>query len=136
MAENPAARLVVDLIEIPSDLLQLSAEIINQSANALTPLGLEFARDRMTSIEQLSSKARTTSEFLNKPLNPAVTYHSIIGNNCGPQVPLEKSSDNIVSYASSHLEGVASEVVIQKSDHGVHRTDGGIAEIVRILRLP
>ena len=90
MAENPAARLVVDLIEVPSHLLKLSSEIISQSANALTPLGLEFARDRMTSIEQLSSKARTTSEFLNKPLNPAVTYHSIIGNNSAAHVSLEK----------------------------------------------
>jgi len=136
MAENPAARMVVDLIEVPSHLLQLSSEIISQSANALTPLGLEFARDRMTSIEQLSSKARTTSEFLNKPLNPAVTYHSIIGNNSAAHVPLEKSSDNIVAYTSAHLEGVASEAVIRKADHGVHRTDGGIAEIIRILRLP
>ena len=136
MAENPAARLVVDLIEVPSSLLRLSSEIISESAHALTPLGMEFARDRMTSIEQLSSKARTTSEFLNKPLNPAVTYHSIIGNNSAPHVPLEKSSDNIVSYSSAHLEGVASEAVIRKSDHGVHRTDAGIAEIIRILRLP
>ncbi len=136
MAENPAARLVVDLIEVPSHLLKLSSDIISQSANALTPLGLEFARDRMTSIEQLSSKARTTSEFLNKPLNPAVTYHSIIGNNSAAHVPLGKSSDNIVAYSSAHLEGVASEAVIRKADHGVHRSDGGIEEILRILRLP
>jgi triacylglycerol esterase/lipase EstA (alpha/beta hydrolase family) len=136
LAENPAAKLVVDLIEVPSQLLQLSAEIISQSAHALTPLGLEFARDRMTSIEQLSSNARTTSEFLNKPLNPAVTYYSIIGNNSGPNVPLEKSSDNIVAYTSAHLEGVASEVVIRKSAHSVHQSNGGIEEIIRILKLP
>ena len=136
LAENPAAQLVVDLIEVPAQLLRLSAEIISQSANALTPLGLEFARDRMTSIEQLSSNARTTSEFLNKPLNPAVTYHSIIGNNSGPNVPVEKSSDNIVAYTSAHLEGVASETVIRKSAHGVHQSDGGIEEIIRILKLP
>ncbi len=136
IAENPAARMVGDLIEVPSHLLRLSSEIISQSAYALTPLGMEFARDRMTSIEQLGSKARATSEVLNKPLNPAVTYHSIIGNNSGPRVALEKSSDGIVAYTSAHLEGVASEVVIPRSDHGVHRSDGGIAEIIRLLRLP
>lgn len=136
LAENPVAQLVVDLIEVPSQLLRLSAEIISEGANALTPLGLEFTKGRMTSIEQLSSKARTTTDFLNKPLNPAVTYYSIIGNHNGPHVPLEASSDSIVAYSSAHLEGVASEVVIRKSAHGVHRTDGGIEEIRRILKLP
>ncbi len=136
LAENPAARLLVDLIDVPSYLTQLSAGIINYGADALTPLGMEFTRDRITSIEQLSPKARITSEFLNKPLNPEVSYHSIIGNHSPPRVPLEKSSDGVVAYSSSHLEGVDSEMVIPGSDHGVHRNDEGIAEIIRLLLLP
>lgn len=136
IVENPGAKLVGDLIQVPSHLVRLSAEIINQSAYALTPLGMEYARDRMTSIEQLRSSNRPLGEFFTMPLNPAVTYHSIIGNSSLPHVPLEKSSDGVVSYASAHIEGVASEVVVKKSMHGVHRTDGGIREIIRILNLP
>lgn len=136
IVEQPGAKLLGDLVEVPSQLLALSSEIVARSAYALTPTGMEFARDRLTSIDQLSSKAWTTAEFLNKPLNPAVTYHSIIGNNRLPVVPLEKSGDGIVPYLSAHLEGVASELVVRPSGHGVHRTDEGISEIRRILRLP
>lgn len=136
VAEKPAAKLLAKLIDVPSYWSQISSGIVTQGSYALTPLGLEFVRDRITSIEQLSYKARITSELLDKPLNPSVTYHSIIANSSGPRVPLGQSSDGIVAYYSSHLKGVFSEAVIPGSDHGVHRSDGGIEEIIRILQLP
>jgi pimeloyl-ACP methyl ester carboxylesterase len=136
IVDHPGAKLVGDLIQVPSQLLLLSTEIIARSADALTPEGVEFTRDRLTSLEQLSGNAWTTSVFLNKPLNPAVTYHSIIGNNRLPHVPLEKAGDGVVPYRSAHLEGVASELVVRPSGHAVHRTDAGTEEILRILNLP
>lgn len=136
LVEHPCAKIVGDLVEVPAQLLALSTEIVARSAHALTPTGLEFARDRLTSIDQLGADAWTTAEFLNKPLNPAVSYHSLIGNNRLPNVPLEKSGDGIVPYRSAHVEGVASEHVVRPAGHGVHRTDEGIEEIQRILKLP
>ena len=136
IVNHPAAKLVGDLIEVPAQLLVLSTKILTLSAHALTPEGLEFTRDRLTSIDQLSTEAWTTSEFLNKPLNPAVTWHSIIGNSRLPNVPLEKTGDGVVPYHSSHIEGVASEKVVRPSGHSVHRTDAGMEEIARILKLP
>jgi pimeloyl-ACP methyl ester carboxylesterase len=136
IVDHPGAKLLGDLIQVPSQLLLLSTQIIAQSADALTPEGLEFARDRLTSLEQLSGNAWTTSVFLNKPLNPAVTYHSIIGNSRLPHVALEKTGDGVVPYRSAHIEGVASELVVRPSGHAVHRTEAGTAEIQRILNLP
>jgi pimeloyl-ACP methyl ester carboxylesterase len=136
IVDHPGAKLLVDLIQVPSQLLILSTEIIAQSADALTPEGLEFARDRLTSLEQLSANAWTTSVFLNKPLNPPVAYHSIIGNSRLPHVPLEKTGDGVVPYRSAHLEGVVSELVVRPSGHSVHQTEAGTEEILRILNLP
>lgn len=136
IVDHPGAKLVGGLIQVPSQLLLLSTEIITRSADVLTPVGLEFTRDRLTSLEQLSAGAWTTSEFLNKPLNPRVSYFSIIGNNRLPGVPLEKTGDGVVPYLSAHIPGVVSELVVRPSGHGVHRTEAGTAEIGRILRLP
>lgn len=136
VAENPGAKLIGDLIEGPTQLVKLSANIITTSAYALTPLGFEFAKERMTSVDQLGNKARTTAEFLHQPLNLSVDYYSIIGNRGGPNTPQDKITDGVVSYTSAHILGVESEIVINKSAHGVHRTEGGIEEIIRILKLP
>jgi hypothetical protein len=134
--ETPAARLLGGLIQVPTQLLLLSTRILTLSPDALTPEGFEFTRDRLTSLDQLSKKAWTTAEFLNKPLNPGVSYHSLIGNLRGPTVPLGKTGDGVVPYTSSHLEGVASEEVVRPAGHSVHRTEKGTAEIRRILLLP
>jgi pimeloyl-ACP methyl ester carboxylesterase len=136
IVETPAARLLGGLIQVPTQLLLLSTRILTLSPDALTPEGFEFTRDRLTSLDQLSKKAWTTAEFLNKPLNPGVSYHSLIGNLRGPTVPLGKTGDGVVPYTSSHLEGVASEEVVRPAGHSVHRTEKGTAEIRRILLLP
>ncbi|MBU6180373.1 MAG: alpha/beta fold hydrolase [Verrucomicrobia bacterium] len=136
IVETPAARLLGGLIQVPTQLLLLSTRILTLSPNALTPEGFEFTRDRLTSLDQLSGKAWTTAEFLNKPLNPGVSYHSLIGNLRAAAVPLEKTGDGVVPYTSAHLEGVASERVVRPAGHAVHRTQQGTAEILRILLLP
>jgi pimeloyl-ACP methyl ester carboxylesterase len=136
IVEHPGAKLVGGLIQVPTQLLLLSTEIITRSADAMTPEGIEFTRDRLTSLEQLSANAWTTSVFLNKPLNPGVTYHSIIGNSRLPRVPLEKTGDGVVPYTSAHIEGVASDLVVRPSGHSVHHTDAAVEEIRRILNLP
>lgn len=122
-AENPIARLIGDLVQLPTQLDLISQEVGRQSRYALTPLGLEIAKNRPTSLDQLRFEA--AEEFLDRPLNPAVKYHSIMG-----------SDDDLVTYDSAHVEGTESETVIQDCDHGVHRNEEGIEEIARILKLP
>lgn len=61
-----------------------------------------------------------------------MTYYSIIGRE-NPEGPLEESSDGIVPYWSSHLDGAASEKVIV-SGHSVQETPEAIIELRKILR--
>ncbi|MEM6278680.1 MAG: hypothetical protein AAF733_04325 [Verrucomicrobiota bacterium] len=136
-AAKPASRLVGDLIQMPQQLAQLTTDIVKQSSYALTPLGLELAKQRTTSIDQLRPNSQLTAEYLYKPLDPSVEFYSVIGRkDSDPSKPLENTTDGVVDYTSSHIEGVVSETVIPNSPHGVHRIDGGIQEIVRILKLP
>lgn len=136
VAAYPGAGLVGSLIQVPSQLARLTADIVEQSSYALTPLGFEIAEDRTTSLEQLSSKSRLTGDLYLKPLNPGINYHSVIASNKGAHVPPADTSDGLVSYQSSHIDGVDSETIIFQCGHGVHRNEDGIAEIVRLLKLP
>lgn len=135
MANQPAVQAINGLIKLPTQLLSLSTQVLARSASVLTPQGREFAHGR-TSVQQLRAGAWTTAVFLNKPLNPQITYYSIIGNHRSAEVPVEKSSDGIVPYRSSHIEGAASELVVRPSGHAVHKTNAGMEEILRILKLP
>jgi hypothetical protein len=61
-----------------------------------------------------------------------IPYHSIIGNRGRPG-PIQNSSDGVVPYWSSHLEGAASEGIVP-SGHGANEHPEGIAKIQAILR--
>lgn len=136
VAAYPGAGLVGNLIQVPLQLARITAEIVDQSRYALTPLGLEIAQDRTTSLEQLSSKSGITADLYLKPLNPDITYHSVIASNRSDRGSVSDTRDGLVNYQSSHIEGVESEAVIFNSPHGVHRDEDGIKEIVRLLKLP
>jgi hypothetical protein len=47
---------------------------------------------------------------------------------------VQSSSDGVVSYTSSHLNGATSELVV-RSGHGVANNTEAQAEVRRILRL-
>jgi pimeloyl-ACP methyl ester carboxylesterase len=68
---------------------------------------------------------------------PGVPYHSLIGDR-GLGGNLDKtepvSTDGVVSYWSSHLDGAQSELIIP-SEHWTILEPEGIAEVNRILRL-
>ena len=71
------------------------------------------------------------------PSKPGIPYHSIIGDrgkggNLNHTKPV--SSDGIVPYWSSHLDGSESETIIP-SDHWSNNHPLGIAEVSRILHL-
>jgi len=137
LAAIPVTRLLGDLAQVPAQLAELSREIVQQSRHALTPLGLEVVKKAPTSIDQLRPTSGASVRYLDKPLNPDVQFHSIIGNRGRIiDVPLKKAGDGVVPYTSAHIEGVQSEVVVEGSGHGVHKTPEGIEEIERILKLP
>ena len=88
-----------------------------------------------SSIETLEPNGKTLLALLAMrpdPLaRPPVVFHSIIGSlRPGPR---ETSTDGVVAFSSSHLDGVASELVV-RSDHGVQKDPAAVLEIHRILR--
>jgi len=60
-----------------------------------------------------------------------IPYHSIIGDRGRGDTP--NSSDGVVPYWSSHLDGAESEQIVP-SGHPAHRDPQAIAEMVRILK--
>lgn len=68
--------------------------------------------------------------ILKLPKSKKVPYHSIIGDQGKNNSP--ESSDGIVPYWSSHLDGAVSEKIVP-SGHGANENREGISEINRIL---
>ncbi|MFZ3374037.1 MAG: alpha/beta fold hydrolase [Chthoniobacterales bacterium] len=103
-------------------------------------------RDSVTSADLMqltgSSKRLPNSVWGLKPSNPAlpvingatitVPYHSIIGDRGKGDSP--KSTDGVVAYWSSHLDGARSELIVP-GPHGSTGLPQTIAELDRILRL-
>lgn len=74
-------------------------------------------------------------ELLNAlPVAPWVAVHSIIGDR-GESGPMVESSDGVVAYASGHLAGAASELVVP-AGHRAFEDPAARSEIQRILALP
>jgi hypothetical protein len=61
-----------------------------------------------------------------------VPFHNIIGQH--HPGPIETSSDGVVPYASAHLDGAASDLVV-RSGHSVCENPEAQGEVIRILRL-
>lgn len=83
-----------------------------------------------TGIDNLDPNNRTLQLLETIPFRPGVPYHSVIGNRKEAGIP--GGSDGIVPYASSHLDGAVSELVV-KSDHSAQQNPLAIREIRRIL---
>ena len=133
IAENSIGRLFSGLIQLPNQLLTLSTTVFSDSLSMLTPLGIKLVSQRLpTSIDQLEMSSEFLQTLKAKPLNPNVTFHSIIGDQgqgIGPG-----STDGVVPYTSSHLEGAVSEKIVP-APHKAYDHPEAIAEIARILRL-
>lgn len=135
LAEKPVIKLVSDLVQMPNALVTLSSDIFKMGSEVLTPIGEEITRRNPSSIDQLRADSEFSMIFRSMPLCPDVRYYSIIGCTHPDRKPLMDSTDGVVPYSSAHIEGVQSEKVV-KSDHGAHKTREGIAEIIRILKIP
>ena len=66
------------------------------------------------------------------PTTPGIPYHTICGDR--GRGDASNSSDGIVPYWSSHMDGAVSELVVP-SDHSAHQNSQAIAEVKRILKL-
>ena len=83
------------------------------------------------SVDTLEPNDRFVLAVNKLPIAPGIPYHSIMGDRGRGDTP--NSSDGIVPYWSSHLEGAKSELIVN-SDHGAQYNQQAIREVERILK--
>jgi hypothetical protein len=84
------------------------------------------------SVDTLEPNDRFVQAVDKLPITRGIPYHSIMGDRGRGDTP--NSSDGIVPYWSSHLDGAESELIVN-SDHGAQYNPQAIAEVSRILKL-
>jgi len=126
MASAGIGELAIKLISLPVDLAttiksEIPEETLRKINNGRLP----------NSVSNLAPKAPYLAVLKREPIQ--APYHSIIGNR-GKPGPLADSSDGVVPYWSSHLDGAKSECIVP-GPHGSAELPQTIAELDRILRL-
>lgn len=128
LASNWIGRLGRRLIKAPSFIADARDSAVAVVTNDVAAKQLQRVPN---SIDTLDPDDRFV-QFVNKlPLASGVPYHSIIGDRGRGDTP--NSSDGVVAYWSSHLDGAQSELIVP-TNHGAEHSPEGIAEVRRILR--
>jgi pimeloyl-ACP methyl ester carboxylesterase/predicted GNAT family acetyltransferase len=129
MASNWIGRIGSMLVRTPGKLLTIGRTL----RESLTPDPAALQLKRLpNSIDTMAPNNRFVLGINTIPITPGIPYHSIIGDRGRGDTP--NSSDGVVPYWSSHLEGARSEKIVP-SDHGSPHNPQAIAEVHRILEL-
>jgi len=131
LANGWIGRVGTDLIKVPKNIMTLQ---VGAAANSMTDLGRSIinADGRPNSINRLKPNNGSLAMLNQRPMSPQVTYHSIIGDRGKGNTP--DSSDGVVPYWSSHLDGAASEKIVP-TNHEAQLHEMTNQEIQRILHL-
>lgn len=117
------------LIRTPNALLAAGRDTFKIASFRGDELKLKRAPN---SIDTLSPKNRFVMAINQIPIVPGIPYHTIQGDRGRGDTP--NSSDGVVPYWSSHMDGAESELVVP-SDHSAHQNPKTFAEVARILKL-
>jgi pimeloyl-ACP methyl ester carboxylesterase len=117
-------------VAVPQQIVDLSTDLMRLDPKAF--------RDRMVggltanSINDMTPGNAFIEALRGIPVAPGLPKHSIVAVKGGG--PIETGSDGVVKYASAHLPGADSELVV-RSGHSTQATPETIQEVNRILRL-
>lgn len=131
MAHMTLGRFVRSLIRLPKDFVDANRKALDLMREA-APHDMPFRLP--TSLDNLSERDPFLRAAASLRIAPWVKYHSIIGNEADDNRPLQDSSDGVVPYWSSHLDGADSELIVH-SAHGVQENTDAMLEIRRILHV-
>jgi len=129
IASNWVGRIGSSIIRMPIQFVTLGKEALLASVQE-DPTVMRMKR-MPNSIDTLSPNNRFVKIMNTLPIEKGIPYHSIIGDRGRGDTP--SSSDGVVAYWSSHLDGAKSERIVP-SKHGAHQNPQGIAEVSRILK--
>ncbi|HEY3901708.1 MAG TPA: alpha/beta hydrolase [Chthoniobacter sp.] len=128
LARGWIGRLVANLIRPASLAAEASREMLRLTStreNELRP------KRRANSVDTLSPDSRFVRAVNTLPLTPGVPYDTIIGDRGRGDSP--NSSDGVVPYWSSHMDGAQSEHIVP-SNHSAHQNPQAIADVLQILK--
>ena len=131
MADSLVAKLGDMLIKQPPEIVTMRKNLAHLAESEDIKNPEIFKKNAMNAVAQLSPKSNVLKSMNDIPITEEVPYHSIIGIRKGTQGP--GSSDGLVEYKSSHLDGAQSEVLVP-SDHYAHKHPIAINEVKRILK--
>jgi pimeloyl-ACP methyl ester carboxylesterase len=127
MASGGLGKIAISLINLPGQL----ATVMKDSLSSGELLQLTGSSKRLpNSVWGLQPTNPALPVINNAPIH--VPYHSIIGDRGKGDSP--NSTDGVVAYWSSHLDGAKSELIVP-GPHGSCELPQTIAELDRILRL-
>jgi hypothetical protein len=131
MASGLIGRLGSRLVRLPAKLVAMGPALVDK-ANGTN--GKKVMGRFPNSIDTLRPESRSVVAMNRLPIASSVTYYSIIGDRGASNSP--NSSDGVVPYRSSHLNGARSEKIVPYWHSYVHRSPEGVAEVQRILLNP
>ena len=128
LARNWIGRIGSMLVKTPSKMITIG-QTIRENMKP-DPAALQLKRFP-NSVDTLAPNNRFVVAINKIPITPGIPYYSIVGDRGRGDTP--NSSDGVVPYWSSHLEGARSEF-IAPCNHGSPLNPQAIAEVHRILK--
>ena len=129
LAVRRIGRLGSSLVKLPVALLSAGRDAL--SLMTLSTGGLKLRRFP-NAIDTLAPTDRFVKAINTIPMTKRIPYHSIMGDRGRGDTP--NSSDGVVPYWSSHLDGAESEIIVP-APHNAHQNPQAIQEVRRILKL-
>jgi pimeloyl-ACP methyl ester carboxylesterase len=130
LAVNIIGRIGAALIHLPGRVISDIGTATIEEAAAAAGLKKDFIPN---SINGLSPKNPLLISMNEVPIR--IPFHSIIGVAGEPKSPLEKTSDTVVPYWSSHLDAAQSEKIVPYPHTAMFVKPEATDEIKRILHL-
>jgi pimeloyl-ACP methyl ester carboxylesterase len=129
LASNWLGRIGSSLVRAPSTLLSVGNSVLKMTTFQSGDLKLKRIPN---SVDTLAPNNRFVKAINTIPITPGIPYHTIMGDRGRGDAP--NSSDGVVPYWSSHMDGAKSELIVP-SAHPAHQNPQAIAEVHRILVL-
>lgn len=122
-------RLAERFVRLPSDLVRVGTDLVTLLPKG--DAGLTFSRIP-TSIDNMSPGNPYIKTLSKIPVSPGVKAHSIVSV-VDVGKPRSSAGDGVVKYASAHVDGIASELVVESPHSGMQAASRTIEEVRRIL---
>jgi hypothetical protein len=128
LADMRISWIVGSLVRMPTNLVRNFNPQMRSILQEINPA----VRSIPSSIIGLSPSNPLLKGLAKLPIT--VPYYSIIGNQGKDSLPLAESSDGIVPYWSSHLDGAKSELIVP-TGHDSFDNPKSVTEVLRILAI-